>query len=314
MSEDKRFQTEWTFDFGQVGDRIAQAIGADDESLQPKTSQFNAELGNASSAAIELDFSLGKVTLGASSSSEELFFADVTYLGELEFSVSGELDKKIVLQQKKVINVSGFMHGLKHLFGKANKVDNLRWDVRLSPAIPLDLDIEGGVGQTNLDLSALKIRRLSLETGVGEAHVTLPAMPETYPVRLQGGVGPAHVTVADNAKIDLHLSIGVGPFNLTMGKNTEVKLRVDSGVGATKLTLGENTQGEITIEGGIGAFTLELPEDVATRVTAAAGIGSISIPTRFTRGTDGYDTPGYSVAQQRLTVRYNGGVGSFTVR
>jgi len=50
-----------------------------------------------------------------------------------------------------------------------------RWDLKLSGAIPLDLEVETAAGEQVLDLRGLQIRELDVQLAVGEMHVILPA-------------------------------------------------------------------------------------------------------------------------------------------
>jgi len=48
------------------------------------------------------------------------------------------------------------------------------WIVRLTPELPLNLEVSTGAGATTLDLSALDLQRLDLSAGVGQTMVAFP--------------------------------------------------------------------------------------------------------------------------------------------
>lgn len=53
--------------------------------------------------------------------------------------------------------------------------EGFRWDFRLTGAIPLDIRLHTGAGESRVDLSSLKVVKLTLETGASSSIITLPA-------------------------------------------------------------------------------------------------------------------------------------------
>jgi hypothetical protein len=49
------------------------------------------------------------------------------------------------------------------------------WEIRLTPELPLNLEVSTGAGATRLDLADLALEHLDLSTGVGQTEVTFPA-------------------------------------------------------------------------------------------------------------------------------------------
>ncbi len=62
--------------------------------------------------------------------------------------------------------------------------------LRLNPETPLQLEASTGIGETNIDLSGMRVRSLSLECGVGETSlsVTQPNRSECDRVEISSGV------------------------------------------------------------------------------------------------------------------------------
>ena len=48
-----------------------------------------------------------------------------------------------------------------------------RWDLALSQSVPLDLSIDLGAGESDIDLRGLKLERLEIDMGVGEVKLNL---------------------------------------------------------------------------------------------------------------------------------------------
>ncbi len=122
---------------------------------------------------------------------------------------------------------------------------DVRWDLRLSKAVPMRLKVSAGVGQCSLDLQDLNLTRLDLDAGVGEVVVTLPRRGQLE-ARVSGGVGSLTVRVPAEMAARIRVSTGLGSArvrgdyqrqgrtHVSPGYDTaenRVDLRVDSGVG-----------------------------------------------------------------------------------
>lgn len=53
--------------------------------------------------------------------------------------------------------------------------EGFRWDFRLTDEIPLDMRLHTGAGESHVDLSTMRVRKLKLETGASSTVITLPA-------------------------------------------------------------------------------------------------------------------------------------------
>lgn len=279
MSEQKKPVVEWSFSFEDLGASISRqfrklGIG----SQEARTEQFSAPLEDAASAQVELDLSVGQVRVSALPPSENLLEAHITCIGEMEFSISGQLDKKIRLGQKT--SGPGLAGPLKDAVGIVVNRPDLRWDVGLTPSIPLLLKIDAGVGETNLDLSGLRLAGLELEGGVGDIRLTLPAAEGRY------------------------------------------RAEIDSGVGAIRVTILPGTALDLDIDAGIGSTSVIVPPGAAVRVKAESGLGGIDLPAHFRRvkadddfisKSGVWETEGYALAAQQISISYDGGVGGLKV-
>ena len=68
-----------------------------------------------------------------------------------------------------------------------------RWQISLTPDLPLELTIDGGNGATTADLAGLALSELTLDAGNGRTTASLPA--GRYTVRVDGGNGGISVTL-----------------------------------------------------------------------------------------------------------------------
>lgn len=268
---------EWSFSFGDLGDNINQTLRKLGVEEEVKTGHFSEAIGSAASANVRLDFSAGKMIVRPLVGSENLIEADVRYLGEIDFNVSGDAEKSVRLGQKSVPSV---IAPFKDFLGMVANRDDLRWDIGFSPNVPLDLNIHGGVGVAKVDLSGLQLKRLKLDNGVGETQLTLPVMPASYNVDVNGGVG----------ETTIHVSEG-----------TATRMRVNGGVGSIKIRLPETAAARIEIQGGLGGSKL------APRFNRVKSGGD------FISSSGIWETAGFSLASQQINITFHGGVGELKV-
>lgn len=109
------------------------------------------------------------------------------------------------------------------------------WDLRLNDTIPIDLRIEMGAGDHDIDLEGLALTELDVKLGAGDLELTLGDNPDLTRIELDIGAG--------DVAID---------FNEGWEQDTDV-----------------------SIQGGVGKTTLILPQDTGVRITATQGIGDI---------------------------------------
>ena len=110
------------------------------------------------------------------------------------------------------------------------------WDLRFNNDIPLELRIDFGAGNGEIDLRDLAVTTLDMKLGAGDVDVDAQGNETLERLELDMGAG--------DAKIDLR------------GAWTD--------------------DVEVTIQGGVGKTTLRLPEDLGVRVAVTKGIGGIS--------------------------------------
>jgi hypothetical protein len=87
--------------------------------------------------------------------------------------------------------------------------DHARMDVRLARGTPLTLGIEAGAAESRLDLSALQITDLDLQTGVASTRVRLPEAAGHTAVSVKGGVTEVTLDVPHGVAADIQVSDGL---------------------------------------------------------------------------------------------------------
>lgn len=124
------------------------------------------------------------------------------------------------------------------------------WEIRMTDAVPLDLDVDVGAGDSRLELGALNLSTLSMKNGAGDARLDLAGY--------HGG------------RFDADIENGVGDLTLRVPKDSNTKIEVQNGVGdiADSGLIREN--GSFTTAG----YSSSRP---ANTIRIKQGIGSISL-------------------------------------
>ena len=82
-------------------------------------------------------------------------------------------------------------------------------DVQLARGAPMTLAIEAGAAESRLNLSALQITRLDLQTGVANTRVRLPEAAGRTAVSVKGGVTDVTLEVPHGVAADIQVSDGL---------------------------------------------------------------------------------------------------------
>lgn len=273
-------EIEWSFDFGKLGESIKGMANslAGDEEIQEST--FSADKAGVETARVKVEFSAGRNFLSAlDAGSDNLVEAKLKHVGEIKFSEEGDSTKTVHIKQKSKIKdiATPLKQGLR-LVANSNAIE---WQIQLSPDVPLSLEVNGGVGPTKVDMTGLNVRNLKFDAGVGQFTLILPE------------------------------------------QDGEIDLDVNTGVGETKLYVPENTNANLDIDAGVGSVDVTIPPNAAVQIRATNGLGTVQVPKSLRRISKKGDfieqggvwqSEGFDLAERRIVIRYDGGIGSFHVR
>jgi len=188
-------------------------------------------------------------------------------------------------------NLSVSLEGESHSFANA---DNNSIRLRLNPDVPLDLELNAGVGESTVDLSGMKVARVEIQSGVGETrlHMLEPNRTECNLVEISSGVGEFSLT-------------GLGNFGFD-------EFRLRGGVGETALDLSGDwaTVGDVEIEVGVGEIDVQLPRDLGFEIRVNQGFFSdLTVPDGFTKEGDTYYSDNRDRVDKVLKIRVRAGIG-----
>jgi len=124
-----------------------------------------------------------------------------------------------------------------------------RWDLALSDEVPIALSLDLGVGESDVDLTGVKLTGLRLDSGVGETTLTLPGSGQ-FEARVTSGVGEMTIRIPESLAARIGVDTGIGQVtvrgdylqengyyvsrNWSSAEN-RVELQVASGVGAVRI-------------------------------------------------------------------------------
>ncbi len=91
----------------------------------------------------------------------------------------------------------------------------LTWDLHLTPQVPVELEVRLGMGETELDLSAVQLQRLELHGGMGATRLSLPAPHGEVAVLIESGVGELRVALPEAVACALRAERGLGQLTVT---------------------------------------------------------------------------------------------------
>lgn len=185
-------------------------------------------LDGAKQADIRIEFGGGELTIGPATPG---------------FLLSGEA-------RDAVIEAAGAGHVRIH--PHAPEADPLRWrpfDWRLgvTAEVPLDLALATGANRSVIDLSGIRVRRLSLETGASETRIRLPASgPST--VHVSCGFAQVTLEVPMDVEVRIHGRMVLGAIQVDEARFPRAAEGWASPEAATSAEAVD-----IEIEGGFGA-------------------------------------------------------------
>lgn len=227
-----------------------------------QTTSQTIELGDASSVDVEIQMGAGELDIsgGASDLLEATFTTNVAELDPEATYSGGRLDVKD----------KGVETSLRSLFD----LDEFRneWDLKFAEDVPMDMTIDLGAGRSNLALGSLALTSLDIRGGAGEVDLDLSDSQSLG--RFDFDLGAGEVTIdltgewQDN--LDARIEGGLGELSLRLPAGVGVRIDVETGIGdvhASGLSRDGNT------------YTNDVYDtsDVTLRIDLRGGVGQINL-------------------------------------
>ncbi len=184
--------------------------------------------------------------------------------------------------------------------GKGIKIRNTesgKMKLALSPDVPLDLDLDFGAVEADIELGGLRLARADIETGASETEIRFsePNRVACESLRIQMGAAALEAR-------------GLGNANCA-------RVRAEGGVGDLTLDFSGAWQrdmaAEVTI--ALGSLTLRVPENVGVRVDKDTFLADFN-GTGFHKRDGSHYSQNWETAEHHLTVKVEGAFGTIDVR
>lgn len=134
------------------------------------------------------------------------------------------------------------------------------WKLLLNESVPLELNIDMGVGKASLDLGDLTLTDLTIDHGVGDLTLNLAGEHRgDMTASIEGGVGKITLTVPSSVGVRVESDTGIGVFR-THGLTEYEGSLVNDVYGEAEATI------EVNIDTGIGSVTVQTSDTTSTNI------------------------------------------------
>lgn len=192
-----------------------------------RTDVFSEPLENAVSVEYNLDTAAEPVFISALPDSSDIFKATIVHRGYMNYNVAGAADKKVTLSQTTTSE---------DWFTAVPGLVNLKWDISLTPAVPIMLNLDGGSGALRVNLEGLNLQALRADLGSGASDFTLPRSNAPYTVEIDSGSGAVNMSMAEDTGLTLTLSSSSGAVTMWVPQRAALKVEIlDDGSGSVRL-------------------------------------------------------------------------------
>jgi hypothetical protein len=200
-------------------------------------------LGAATRADVEIAIGIGRLHIGALSQPGALVAGEIAYPDQNHvtraFAIDGDTATFKLREQDSQAN-------------NLVKYDNdaAIWALRLTPATPMRLTLEAGVGESMIDLSQLLVTDLTLDTGIGNTTLTLPREGQVQ-AHVEGSVGNTTIRVPAGVAVRLNTEGGLGNIEFPDAYASQGKVHVSPGYATAANRV------ELTVSRGIGNIVIQ---------------------------------------------------------
>ena len=170
-------------------------------------------------------------------------------------------------------------------------------DLRLSPDVPLDLDLEFGAVEADLELGGLRMEAVDVETGASDTRLRFSEPNAVDCERFELSMGAAAVTASGLANANCRL------------------VRTEGGVGDLTLDFTglwrQDIHADVTM--ALGSVKIVVPENVGVRVDKDTFLTGFDA-SRFYKRDGLHYSDNWERAEHRLTIDLEGAFGSVEVQ
>lgn len=203
---------------------------------------YSLPLGDAREARIKLEHGAGRLTLHPGAESGNLLSG--SFAGGIIPTISREgLILSVSLKSDlDVITVLPPIPG----------GEGLEWNVSLTNAIPLSIELHSGASESILDLTDLMVKYLSVETGASSTRVMLPKKAGISKVKVESGAASVDLVVPEGVAAKIRVESAIASNNI----DTSRFPRKGKGYQSADYDTAVNKV-DIDVETGVGSISIK---------------------------------------------------------
>ena len=211
------------------------------ESIRPETN-FSEPLDDIEQAAISLTPGVG--------------FLKLDDLAETGIIIEGSLPESEFIVVEKSLQAGGssasYQLALQSGTGPVSFTggDLLSWDLSLTREIPLDVNLDMGVGTVESSLAQLELTGLQVNHGVGFLDLTLPRTGD-FSGKISGGIGQVTLRVPEGLAVKITTDTGIVFVQASGSWEREAETYATPGFNNAP------SQVDLTVDQGIGILIIE---------------------------------------------------------
>ena len=184
--------------------------------------------------------------------------------------------------------------GSQSLFRRGSSEGEL--DLRLSSQVPMDLELEFGAVQADLDLGGLRLRSLDLSTGASEAELRVSAPNPEVMRFVRFAIGAASLRARE------------------LGRLNAEEVTLEAGVGDVRLDFSglQREETRIRAEIGLGNLEIRIPSEAGIRLTRESFLTSLEAPELERRG-EAFFSSNWDSSSMRVMIEVEAAFGRVSI-
>lgn len=275
-----------TLSFTLAAALLPAAAGAQ----QWRTIESARQLTNTDAATVNVSFAGGKFEL--SPLPGRLLYQMQLHYDEQVADAVHEFDAD---SRRLTLGMSHANMGWRALRAMKNN-EGGRMTLGLNPSVPMDLDLELGGAQAEVELGGMRLTNLKLKIGLAGGRISFSS--------------PNRVEMEE-----LSLDVGLGGVEFeNLGNANAAEINVHGGMDGINLDFGDNVMRDLKINADVafGGLKIRIPSSVGVTIQAETKLGSFK-PQGFTKVNGAWFTPNWNQASTHVTIVANTALGGLEV-
>ncbi|WP_042470334.1 toast rack family protein [Bacillus ndiopicus] len=207
-----------------------------------KEESIVVEKDKAKNLNVDIDLGVGEITI--EKGAQEWVEGTAQYnKKKLAPHVSYKLQGKtgeVTIEQKSAKNLG--LSGVKN-----------NWEIMLNEDVPMNLAIEMGASDADLDLQGLQLEKLDINTGVGDLTVNLGGdWSNSFDATIESGVGQTTVILPSKVGVKITVEKGIGTLDVDGFTAKGKGVYINEAYGKEDVTI------NVDVEMGLGEVTFKL--------------------------------------------------------